>query len=303
MRSIIQSLLKTIREGNSFSESLSKHPKVFTRLYINMVKAAEAGGVIEAVMDKLADYLETSGELKEHVYSAMIYPVLLGVTGIGSIIILLTYVIPQFAKIFEEMGETLPLPTQILMMISAFFSDYWWAVVGIVVLSVFVYKRYALTEEGRYNIDAFKLKVFRGVVVTVETARFSRTLGTLLKSGVPLLEALRNVKDVINNLIIRRAVEEIITGAKEGKGLAAPLAAANIFPPLAISMMKVGEETGALDEMLLKAANTYEKTLRTMVRRLISILEPAMILVMAVVVAFIVISMLMAIFSLNDIPM
>ncbi|MBF0568541.1 MAG: type II secretion system F family protein [Nitrospirae bacterium] len=303
MRSIIQSILKTIREGSSFSESLSKHPKVFTRLYINMIKAAEAGGVIEAVMEKLADYLETSGELKEHIYSAMIYPVLLGVTGLVSVLILLTYVIPQFAKIFEEMGEALPLPTQILMTISAFFSGYWWAVVGIIVVSFFVYRRYSLTEEGRYNIDSFKLRVFRGIVTTVETARFSRTLGTLLKSGVPLLEALRNVKDVINNLLIRGAIEGIISGAKEGKGLAGPLSAAHIFPPLAISMMKVGEETGALDEMLLKTASTYEKTLRTMVRRLISILEPAMILIMAVVVAFIVISMLLAIFSLNDIPM
>ncbi|MBF0456595.1 MAG: type II secretion system F family protein [Nitrospirae bacterium] len=303
MRSIIQSLLKTIREGSSFSESLSKHPKVFTRLYINMIKAAESGGVIEAVMEKLADYLETSGELKEHIISAMIYPVLLGVTGFASVLILLTYVIPQFAKIFEEMGETLPLPTQILMTISGFFSDYWWAVVGIIAIAFVAYKKYSVTDNGRYNIDAFKLRVFRGIVVTVETARFSRTLGTLIKSGVPLLEALRNVKDVINNLIIRRAIEEIIKGAKEGKGLAGPLAAANLFPPLAISMMKVGEETGALDDMLLKAAATYEKTLRTMVRRLISILEPAMILVMAVVVAFIVISMLMAIFSLNDIPM
>ncbi|WP_420265317.1 type II secretion system F family protein [Candidatus Magnetominusculus dajiuhuensis] len=303
MRSIIQSILKTIREGSSFSESLSKHPKVFTRLYINMIKAAEAGGVIEAVMEKLADYLETSGELKEHIYSAMIYPVLLGVTGLVSVLILLTYVIPQFAKIFEEMGEALPLPTQILMTISAFFSGYWWAVVGIIVVSFFAYRRYSRTEEGRYNIDSFKLRVFRGIVTTVETARFSRTLGTLLKSGVPLLEALRNVKDVINNLLIRGAIEGIISGAKEGKGLAGPLSAAHIFPPLAISMMKVGEETGALDEMLLKTASTYEKTLRTMVRRLISILEPAMILIMAVVVAFIVISMLLAIFSLNDIPM
>ncbi|MBF0556870.1 MAG: type II secretion system F family protein, partial [Nitrospirae bacterium] len=151
MRSIIQSILKTIREGSSFSESLSKHPKVFTRLYINMIKAAEAGGVIEAVMEKLADYLETSSELKEHIYSAMIYPVLLGVTGLVSVLILLTYVIPQFAKIFEEMGEALPLPTQILMTISAFFSGYWWAVVGIIAVSFFAYRRYALTEEGRYN--------------------------------------------------------------------------------------------------------------------------------------------------------
>ncbi len=303
MRTIVQSLLKTIREGNSFSESLSKHPRVFTRLYVNMIKAAEAGGVIEAVMEKLAGYLETSSELKDHIYSAMIYPVLLASTGFVSVLILLAYVIPQFSMIFEELGETLPLPTQILMMISGFFSDYWWVVVGVVAVTFYFYRRYSRTEEGRYNLDAFKLRTFRAIVVTIETARFSRTLGTLLKSGVPLLEALRNVKDVINNLIIRGAIEEIIKGAKEGKGLAGPLAAANLFPSLAISMMKVGEETGALDDMLLKVASTYEKILRTLVRRLISILEPAMILIMAVIVAFIVISMLMAIFSLNEIPM
>jgi Type II secretory pathway, component PulF len=183
MRTIVQSLLKTIREGNSFSESLSKHPRVFTRLYVNMIKAAEAGGVIEAVMEKLASYLETSSELKDHIYSAMIYPVLLASTGFVSVLILLTYVIPQFSKIFEELGETLPLPTQILMMISGFFSDYWWVVVGVIAASFYFYRRYSRTEEGRYNLDAFKLKAFRGIVVTIETARFSRTLGTLLKMG------------------------------------------------------------------------------------------------------------------------
>ncbi|MBF0342677.1 MAG: type II secretion system F family protein [Nitrospirae bacterium] len=303
MREVITSVLKYIREGSSFSDALMRHPKVFTRLYVNIVKAGELGGVLESVMQKLNEFLETSKELKDHIYSAMIYPIILTLSGGASVIVLMTYVIPKFSVIFEDLGQSLPLPTQILLTMSGFLVSYWWVLVLGLVIVVFLFKRYISTPEGRKAWDAFVLKVFKDIVVKLETSRFCRTLGTLLKSGVPLLEALRNVQDVVSNVIIRQAIDGVIKGAKEGQGITGPIILANVFPSLAISMIKVGEESGHLDTMLLKVADTYEKGLKTTVRRFISIVEPAMILVMGVVVGFIVMSMLMAIFSINEMPM
>lgn len=303
MREVTVAILKSLREGSSFSEALSKHPKVFPKLYVNVVKAGEVGGVLESVMDKLSDFLETSKELKDNIVSAMIYPIVLTLTGGVSVTILMTYVIPKFSTIFADLGQSLPMSTQILLTISNTMSTYWWAIIIGIVSAVFSFRKYVETEEGRKNRDRFMLKVFNELVVKLETSRFCRTLGTLLKSGVPLLEALRNVKDVVGNVVIRQTIDGIIKGAKEGHGISNPIAAAGVFPPLAISMIKVGEESGHLDTMLLKVADTYDKSLKNTVRRFISIVEPAMILVMGVIVGFIVLSMLMAIFSINEVPM
>ncbi|MBF0538171.1 MAG: type II secretion system F family protein [Nitrospirae bacterium] len=303
MQEVVTSILKHIREGSSFSDALMKHPKVFPRLYVNIVKAGELGGVLESVMLKLNEFLETSKELKDHILSAMIYPIILMLSGGASVIVLMTYVIPKFSVIFEDLGQTLPLPTQILLKLSDLLISYWWVLVIAIVVVVFLFRWYISSPEGRNSWDAFLLKVFKDIVVKLETSRFCRTLGTLLKSGVPLLEALRNVKDVVSNVVIRQAIDGVIKGAKEGQGITGPIVASNVFPSLAISMIKVGEESGHLDTMLLKVADTYEKALKTTVRRFISIVEPAMILVMGVVVGFIVMSMLMAIFSINEMPM
>lgn len=302
MKGIVQGILRSIREGSSFSDALQKHPKVFPKIYVSMMRAGESGGVLDVVLDKLNEFLETSKELKEHVVSAMIYPSILIIAGSASIVFLLTFVLPKFSVIFAELGTSLPLPTKIVMLISGAIRSYWWLVLAVAVPAWIMFKGYIKTSSGRYRWDAFKLRILGDVITKLETARFSRTLGTLLKSGVPLLQALNNSKDVISNQVIASSIDAVSKGAKEGKGIAVPLAGSKVFPPLALSMIKVGEETGQLDVMLLKVASTYEKSLRIAVKRFVSFLEPAMILGMGLVIGFIVVSMLLAIFSMTELP-
>mgnify|MGYP001116310979 CR=1 FL=1 len=302
MKDIIKSILKSIREGSSFSDALQKHPRAFPRLYINMIRAGEAGGVLDIVLDKLNEFLESSKELKDHIFSAMIYPTVLLLTGGLSIVVLLIYVLPKFATIFSELGTSLPATTQIIISASEAFSSYWWIGLLAIISGWIVFRSYVKSEEGRYKWDALNLKLLGQVIRKVETARFTRTLGTLLKSGVPLLQALNNSKDIISNRVISSAIDTVSKGAKEGKGIADPLAKVKVFPPLALSMIKVGEETGQLDTMLLKVATTYEKSLKLAIKRFISFLEPVMILGMGLVIGFIVVSMLMAIFSITNLP-
>ncbi len=302
MDTVIKAVLKSIRGGSSFSDSLRQHPKIFPNLYVNMIRAGESGGVLDVVLEKLNEFLEAAKELRELVLSAMIYPVILFLTGVASIIVLLGYVIPRFSTIFSEIGIQLPLPTRFLISISTVISSYWWLFLIIIVAGWFLFRSYRKTEQGTYQWDSFKLKILGEIIRKLETARFSRTLGTLLKSGVPLLQALENAKDVIDNRLIASSIDAVSEDAKEGKGIAGPLYQANAFPQLALSMIKVGEETGQLDLMLLKVAETYEKSLKISLKRFLSLLEPALILIMACVIGFIVISMLMAIFSITALP-
>jgi general secretion pathway protein F len=302
MKKIVQSILKSIREGGSFSDALQKHPKAFPKLYINMIRAGETGGVLDVVLDKLNEFLESAKELKDNIFSAMIYPIILSVTGGASIIILLTLVLPKFSVIFAEIGGSIPLSTKVLLGISSGLRSYWWAILLFLVMMWGIVKSYLRSPRGRYNWDTLKLKLFGDVVKKLETARFCRTLGTLIRSGVSFLQALDNSRDVINNQAIASALDNVTKGAKEGKGISVPLADAGVFPPLALSMIKVGEETGQLDTMLIKVAAAYEKNLKETVKRFVGFLESIMILAMGLVIGFIVISMLLAIFSITDLP-
>jgi general secretion pathway protein F len=302
MKEVISEVLRSIREGGSFSDALQKHPSRFSTIYVNMVRAGEAGGVLDAVLDQLNEFLESAKELKESVVSAMIYPSILVLTGGASIIVLLTYILPRFSVIFDELGGSLPLATKLLLSFSSFLASFWWifllAAIGLVVgLRVFF-----RTEDGRYARDRILLRLTGEIIRKLETARFARTFGTLIKSGVPMLQALINAKDVISNRVIAMSIDSVLKGAREGRGIAVPLAQTKAFPQLALSMIKVGEETGQLDIMLLKVAQAYEKSLRVEIRRFMGLLEPAMILIMGVVIGFIVISMLMAIFSITELP-
>jgi general secretion pathway protein F len=302
MKGVIRSVLESIRGGGSFSEAIQQHPEVFPRFYVNMIRAGEAGGVLDIVLEKLNEFLEATKELKDHVVSAMIYPAILIVTGGLSVIILLTFVLPKFSVIFAELGSSLPLPTQILLSFSNVLQMTWWIILLILIALGMYFRSQLRTDRGRYRWDVFKLRMMGDVIRKMETARFCRTLGTLLKSGVPLLQSLNNAKDVIGNQAIALPLETVLKGAKEGKGISAPLAAANVFPPLALSMIRVGEETGQLDAMLLRVATAYEKSLKEAVKRFVSFLEPVVILVMGLVIGFIIVSMLMAIFSITDLP-
>jgi general secretion pathway protein F len=272
MKEVINSVLKGIREGSSFSEALQRHPRTFSKLYVSMIRAGETGGVLDIVLDKLNEFLESAKELRDSVVSAMVYPLILTVTGGISIIILLTFVIPRFSSIFEEIGGSLPLSTQIILALSQILRSWWWILFPLAAGVLALLKFYAGTEKGAYKWDELKLKLLGDVVRKLETARFCRTLGTLLKSGVPFLQALSNAKDVIGNRIIAGSVEAIAKNVREGRGMAGPLIEAGVFPQLALSMIKVGEETGQLETMLLKVAATYEKGLRDAVKRFMGIL-------------------------------
>lgn len=302
MKEIIFSILKSIREGSSFSDALEKHPRIFSGLYVNMIRAGEAGGVLGSVLEKLIDFLESSKELKDHVFSALIYPAILVVTGITSIIVIVTYVLPKFSVIFHDLGTQLPLPTQILIMFSNLLLSTWWIILLIIIVGAFAFRNFLKTEKGRYKWDAIKIKMMGDVILKLETARFCRTLGALLHSGVPLLQAVKNAKDIVGNYVISSALDKISAGIKKGQGIAKPLSDAKVFPHLALSMIKVGEETGQLDTMLIKIADTYEKSLKVSIKKFVSFLEPALILGMGLLTGFIIISMLMAIFSITDIP-
>jgi len=302
LRKVTISVFRSIREGSTFADALQRHPAMFPRLYINVVRAGESAGAVDVVLGELSEFLESTQELREHVVSAMIYPTILVVTGGLSIVLLLTFVLPRFASIFKEMGTSIPLPTQIVLVTSAFLQSWWWLLLLLIIAGAAVFQRHKRSPEGQLQWDAFKLRLMEDVIRKLETARFCRTLGILLRSGVPLLQALNNARDVIGNRVISQSIEGIMAGVKEGKGISAPLSASGAFPPLALSMITVGEETGHLEEMLLKVASTYEKSLKQSVKRFIGILEPAMILFMGLIIGFIVVSMLMAIFSITDIP-
>jgi type II secretion system protein F len=304
LREVVKDLLARIEGGNSLAEALGNHPRVFSKLYINMVKAGESGGFLDTILARLTRYLQSTKEIRDYLVSVMIYPLILTVVSGLSITILVTFVIPRFAKIFADMGQTIPLSTQILLLISQYFRDYWWAGLGAIAGVYFALKIYKQDEERKWRWDRFQLRwvAVGNIIKKIEVARFSRTLGTLLQSGVPILPALNLVKETSQNLAISRSIAHIHDRLREGKGISKSLEETEVFPPLAVQMIGVGEETGRLDEMLTKVAEAYEENVQTTVKRLVSLLEPLIILFMGAVVGFIVVSMLMAIFSINEIP-
>jgi type II secretory pathway component PulF len=291
-RDIVRDLLKQIEAGRSFSEALASYPAVFPKLYVNMTKAGEVGGILNLILVRLGKYLQTSKETKDYIISILIYPSLLAFASGLSIVILLTFVIPRFAKIFADMGQAIPLPTQILLTVSAFVKGYWWVLVGAVLVLWFGIRSYIREGEGKVRWDQFKLElaIIGNLVRQSEVAQFSRTL-----------EALQIVKETLSNEIIARSIGEVHAGVKRGGGISKTLQGLGVFPPLAIHMITVGEETGRLDEMLIKVAENYEASLQTALKRFISLLEPVIILLMGSLVGFIVVSMLLAIFSINEI--
>jgi general secretion pathway protein F len=249
-------------------------------------------------------YLRDIKDLKDYIISAMIYPLFLVCIGGISILVLLTYVIPKFAVIFEDLGQTIPLSTQLLLGAGAFFQKYVFLLLAVFAALIFFWHRFSRTTAGRTRIDSMltRLPVVGGFVQELETARFARTLGTLIKSGVPILGSLTLVQGVIRNRVIARSLDLIRERVREGEALSIPLADSGRFPQLAAQMITVGEETGRLDEMLFKIGDIYEIKVRSFIKRGMSLLEPVVILGMGILVGFIVISMLMAIFSMNDMP-
>ncbi len=299
---LVEDVLDRVSGGSNLSDALEAQEGTFTRFYLNMIRAGEAGGSLAQVLRRLSDYLERSKELRDTVTTAMIYPTILLVMALTSLVVLLTFVIPQFTEMFEMAGTELPVSTQIVVSISDWLQSYWWALIASVIIGV-NYMRFQLADkEGRYVWDSrfLKMPLVGDLITKVEVTRFSQTLGTLLTNGVPMLSALSIVKETMNNRVIAEKIEVAANSLKEGKELSGPLIESQLFPKMAIQMIKLGEETGKLEEMLEKVATVYDKEVKVAIQRVLSLIEPVLIIGLGILVAGIIVSVLMAILSVND---
>jgi len=302
---VIQNVLRAVKEGKSFSEALGEYPEVFPKIYVNMVHAGEVGGVLEEILGRLTVFLETSENLRSYVVSALIYPALLSAVAVGSITVMTMFVVPRFSAVFRDIGVPLPLPMAVLQALSNFLNGYWWLLLTAIILVTFYLSRFRKSPEGRLKWDRWLLRIplWGAVVRKIEVARFSRTLGTLLHSGVPLLQGMNIVREILSNQGIATTIEPIRNGIKKGEGIARPMKQSGVFPPLAMHLIEVGEESGKLDTMLIQVAEVYDVEVRNAIKNLIAFFEPALILAMGIIIGTIVVSMLLAIFSINDVPL
>ncbi|MBE9582802.1 MAG: type II secretion system inner membrane protein GspF [Proteobacteria bacterium] len=293
---------ESVNEGNSLAFSISQHPKLFSNIYVNMVRAGEASGSLDVVLARLAEYGERQETLRGRFKAALAYPVFMCLIGSLVLFFLITFIVPNITQVFSEMHQTLPLPTVALICLSSFLKSFWWAVVLAGVGAVIAVKQLIKTSRGRYVLDKIKLKipVLGNVNQKIALARFARTLGTLLESGVPLLTALDIVRNIVNNILIAEDIDNATEEIEAGKSLAMPLRRSQWFPPIAVQMISVGEQSGELEAMLQKIADTYEKEVESQIMAMTSMLEPVMILTMGLVVGFIVISILLPIFEMNQ---
>ncbi len=289
-----------VEGGMALSEALAKHPKTFNKLYVNMVRAGEAGGILDQILERLATFMEKAERLKKRVLSAMIYPAAVTVVASGILIVIIGFIVPKFRKMFEEIGAQLPMMTQILVDAGDFVKDFWYVVILIPFAIFFLFKIIAYTKAGRYGIDFAKLRlpVFGVIVSKSAVSRFARTLGTLITSGVPILEALNIVKEATPNAVVTAAVAKVHDSIREGESMAAPLAASKVCDAMVINMVDVGEETGELDKMLLKIADTYDEDVDVLVGGMMSLIEPLLIISMGVTVGFIVIALFLPLINL-----
>ncbi len=305
LRGIVKDLLREIKGGKSLSDAMANYPHVFPKLYVSMVKAGEAGGALDVILLRLIEYLEEAEELKNYFTSSMIYPLILGTVSSAAIILMVTFVIPKFADIFENAGAPVPLPMKIMLGISGLITGYWWLILLVIIGSFLMFRRHLNSEKGRRQLDTalLRMPLVGSLMTQLEVSRFSRTLGTLLKSAVPMLQSINIVREVVGNTIISSALDNVIAGVKKGDGLAKPLQETRVFPDFSIHLLEVGEETGRLDEMLIRVADTYDRDVRNTVKRLVALFEPLIILFMGVVIGLMVVSMLYSIFSINNVPL
>lgn len=299
---IMAQLKDRIVEGNSFAQALSKYPATFSSLYINMVRAGETSGTLEIVLDRLADITEKQQALMNRIQTALAYPIFMLIFGSLVLFILLVYIVPSFTSIFADMNQVLPTPTRLLIFLGEFFKSYWWGIFVIIGIVWFIFKRAKKTEKGSYLIDkaVLSLPLTGNAARKLAVARFARTLGSLLENGVTMLVALDIVKNIAGNKLVSEAVETAAIEVGKGQGLGAALSSRGVFPQLAIQMILVGEQSGELENMLTKISDVFENEVETSIMRLTSYLEPVMILVMGMCVLFIVLSICLPIFEMNQ---
>ncbi|MBN1282435.1 MAG: type II secretion system inner membrane protein GspF [Proteobacteria bacterium] len=302
LKNILTKVRDRVTEGSKLSDAMKAHPKVFGDMYTNMINAGESSGALDIVCVRLSDFMESQGKLRSKVIGAMIYPAIMSVVGLGLMVMLLTYVVPKVTKIFEDVNATLPLPTRILMGASNALSSYWYLFALVIPVAIYAARRYLRTPKGRewWDRKLLTLPLVGRINRLVIVARFSRTLATLLASGVPLLGALDIVKNIITNTRLRSVIEQTRENVREGASIADPLKRSGEFPPLVTHMIAIGEKTGDLERMLERVADAYDADVDNTLSTLTTLLEPIMILVMAGVVSFIVLSILLPIMQLNQ---
>jgi type II secretion system protein F len=287
--------------GNSLSSALARHPDVFSGLYVSMVRSGETGGALESILRRLADFSEKQLEIQTKIRTALAYPALMAVVGCATIIVLMTFVIPKMTVMFGDLGQALPLPTQILIAASNALRNYWWLMAAAAAAAAASLVKLYATPEGRLSIDGIKftLPVFGQVARKVEIARFARTLATLLANGVPILESLKVVSETMENAVIRTDLEKAYAAVREGSSLGKALRASRSMPLSVVNMITVGEEGGHLEKALLKVAEAFDRESDEAIKIMMSLLEPVLILALGLAVGFIVISMLLPIFEIN----
>jgi len=301
-KTVLLAVTESVEGGNSLADSLAKHPKVFPDLFINMIAAGEIGGILDTILLRLATFLEKAAALKRKIKGAMMYPVVISVVAVIAVAALLIFVIPVFSSMFADFGAELPKPTQMVVDMSEFLKTpkKILPVIGVLVVAVIAFTKYKATPKGRYNVDKLilKLPVMGDLAKKSVIAQFSRTLGTLLSSGVSILEALDITAKTAGNMVIRRALESMISSISEGKTITEPMKATGIFPPMVVQMVAVGEESGGLDQMLNKIADFYDEEVNAAVETLTSIMEPIIIVVLAIVMGGTLIAMYLPMFDM-----
>jgi general secretion pathway protein F len=301
LKRVLSAVKQRVNEGSSLAEALGQHPKAFSNLYVNMIRAGESSGALDVVLFRLADFTESQARLRSKVLGTLTYPAAMLVIGSVIMGILFTVVIPKITKVFEDTKVVLPWTTRFLIAFSTFVHDWWWALGLLTAAGIYLFLRWRQTPAGRARWDIWVLQapIFGPLVRQVAVARFSRTLATLLKSGVPLLTSMDIVRNIVGNTRLAAVIEEARESIKEGESIAAPLKRSGEFPPLVYHMVAIGEKSGELEEMLGNVANAYDSQVETKIAALTSLLEPIMIVVMGVAVAFIVFSILMPILQIN----
>jgi len=302
-RFVVLDVLRVLKGGKSLAESLATKPEYFSELYVNMVRAGEASGALAIIFERLSDFERTRDDLRNYIISSMIYPALLAAVGLASILILLNFVVPRFATIFEGSTMKIPVPTQIMLTASTIVRTYWWMAASALAAVLVIWRAYTRTTAGRIWWDGLRLKtpLLGDALLKAETARFARAMATLVGNTVPLVQSLGIAAATLNNRTISGALAGVALGVKRGEGIAVPLRKAGVFPPLAAHLLTVGEETGRLDQMFARMADIYENDTRASIKRFTAIFEPIVILVMGVMVGALILSMLLAITSINDV--
>ena len=299
---VLSKIRTAVREGESLSEAMRAQQGVFSRFYLNMVRAGESSGALDHALERMSEFMERSRELRETIVSALVYPVILLFVAGLSLTIILGYVVPRITDMFTDAGQQLPWMTRVVVACGDFVQTYWWVIAGVVLLIAIVVRRQYAVPETRLRWDGvfLKMPLFGELIAKVEAARFTRTLGTLLGNGVPLLDAMAIAKEIVANQAVAAGIGRVSSSVRKGEGLAKPLLVEDIFPRLAAHLMQVGEETGNLEEMLVHLADIYERDVKTTVERVMSIIGPVMILVLGAVIAAIIMSIVMAMLSVNE---